>query len=149
MAVYLVRHAIALGRSDWSGDDAKRPLTKRGERQAEGLVDLLAGADVRRLRSSPAVRCVDTVVPLARRLGLEVDHDDALYEGTPTPTVLALLEAVAAEKGDTVLCSHGDVIPEVLRRVAPSIDLRCAKGSTWRLDWAAGRCAAAYLPPPA
>src|SRR5207244_302489 len=69
MAVFLVRHAIALGRSDWDGDDIDRPLTKRGERQAVGLVDLLKDHDIRRACSSPAVRCVHTVVPLATKLG--------------------------------------------------------------------------------
>lgn len=147
MAVYLVRHAIALGRSEWSGDDAERPLTKRGERQAEALVGLLAGVDVRRIRSSPAVRCVHTVVPVARRLGLDVEADDTLFEGSPTRKVVHLLEQAAAAKGDSVLCSHGDVIPEVLRRLVPGSDLHCAKGSTWRLEWDGEHVDAVYLPP--
>jgi broad specificity phosphatase PhoE len=153
MAVFLVRHAIALGRSEWNGDDALRPLTKRGERQALGLVDILGADDVRRIHASPAVRCVETVRPLGTKLGLEIEPDGTLFEGSGTRKAIELAEAMAERKGDSVLCSHGDVIPEVLRRLirdgmhAPH-DLHCAKGSTWRLDWDGKRFSAAhYLPP--
>src|SRR5688572_19762287 len=81
MTVYLVRHAVAVGRSDWKGDDSLRPLTKRGERQASGLVELLAGADVQRVLSSPAVRCRETVEPLASKIGLSVQPTEVLAEG--------------------------------------------------------------------
>lgn len=155
MAVYLVRHGNALGRGEWAGDDAERPLTGRGRRQAAGLVDQLAGADVRRVRSSPAARCLSTVHPLALARGLELVADDALFEGFNGPAATDLARTLAAEDGDAVLCSHGDIIPEVLRRLARdgmdlADDLLCAKASTWRLHTDAGRITAAtYLPPPA
>ncbi len=150
--MFLVRHAIALGRSAWDGDDALRPLTKRGERQALGLIDVLAAEPIRRVLTSRAVRCRDTVLPLAMKLGLEVRDDEALFEGETRSAVELALE-VAGKKGDTVLCSHGDVIPEVLRRLERhglerNGDLQCAKGSTWRLDWDGERFTHARYEPP-
>ena len=45
-ALLVVRHAHAGDREKWEGPDERRPLTKKGRRQAAGLVDLLAGFDV-------------------------------------------------------------------------------------------------------
>lgn len=156
MTVYLVRHAVAQTRSDWGNkDDDLRPLTKRGERQAEGLVELLARADVRRISSSPAVRCVDTIQPLARKLGLEVRTTDALMEGSGARAAYDLARDAHHRKGDTVLCTHGDIVPEILRRIArdgaslPN-ELRWAKGSTWILETDGHHFTKArYAPPPA
>jgi broad specificity phosphatase PhoE len=153
MTVYLVRHAVAVGRSEWHGDDEFRPLTKRGGRQARGLVDLLAGADLRRVASSPALRCHDTVAPLASTYGLDVDSTVALREGAPVQDAVELTRHMAAKRGDTVLCTHGDVLPEVVRRLwregmRSDGDLRFAKGSTWVLSWEDGRFTEGrYVPP--
>jgi broad specificity phosphatase PhoE len=155
MAVYLVRHAVAQSRSEWGHkDDELRPLTKRGERQADGLVALVNGADVRRVVSSPAVRCVDTVGPVAGKLGLDVKVDDALAEGAGGKSASDLARRLATSKGDTILCTHGDIVPEVLRRVARDgaempEELRWAKGSTWVLETDGDHFTrASYLPPP-
>ena len=155
MAVYLIRHAVAQSRSDWGNqDDDLRPLTKRGERQAEGLVDILARADVRRALSSPTVRCLETVAPLARKLGLDVKSTEDLYEGNGGRAAYELARDALHRKGDTVLCTHGDIVPEVLRRVArdgadmPN-ELRWAKGSVWLLEAdGEGFTKARYTPPP-
>jgi phosphohistidine phosphatase SixA len=100
----LLRHAAAKERYEWAGDDWHRPLTKKGRRQAEELATVLAADDVRRVISSPYVRCVQTVEPLAAALGLELELDDRLAEGAGD-AARALLE----EEG-VVACTHGDVI---------------------------------------
>lgn len=155
MAVFLVRHAIAKGRHSWSGDDRKRPLTSRGRRQADGIADLLAGEPIRRLVSSPAVRCRQTVTPVAERLGLEVTDAHELFEGEAPKHALALVLELAPKRGDSVLCTHGDLVPDLLDRLrhhglALDTDPAFAKGSTWHLGWDGDRfTTATYLPPPA
>ena len=74
MTIYLVRHAKAGERGAWDGDDELRPLSGRGHAQARNLLDVLVDADFERVISSPYVRCMETVVPLAaaRRIALEV-----------------------------------------------------------------------------
>lgn len=120
--LYLVRHAKAGSRRDWDGDDRDRPLSEAGCRQAEQIAEQLAGPASKRsvralrtspnlLRSSPYLRCQQTLEPLARRLGQEVEIDERLAEGTPVEIVLQLL---GEEPDGTVLCSHGDVIPETI-----------------------------------
>jgi broad specificity phosphatase PhoE len=154
MAVHLVRHAVAVGRSGWSGDDFARPLTPRGRRQAQALIRFFGGNDVRRIRTSPAVRCRDTVAPLGVEHGIELVDDDRLAEGGDDADVLTLIQKLAAKKGDSVLCTHGDIIPDVLRRLARAgvpieSDLLIAKGSTWELVTDGDDIVAARYHPPA
>lgn len=153
MTVFLVRHAVAVGRSDWAGDDGLRPLTAKGQRQARSLVDLLAHADIRRVRSSPAVRCRDTVAPTAAKLALPVEDAAELAEGTDPAEATALARRLATEEGDTVLCTHGDLVPEIVRQLARDGmrwdgQLRFAKGSTWVLTFDGDRCVDGRYEPP-
>ncbi len=154
MTVLLLRHAQAGSRSDWRGDDRGRPLTREGRRQAADLVELLAEVPLTAVRTSPYRRCIETVAPIAARLGLPIVVDPALTEG-PFDGALTLVRSSAS---DTVLlCSHGDVIPGVLNElvVADGLDLgpapRCQKGSVWFLEPQPGTdrfAVAAYAPPP-
>lgn len=145
MPVLLVRHAAAGSRRRWDGDDAARPLDDRGRRQAAALPVALARFAVARVLSSPAARCMDTVAPL----GLPVEREHALAEGNgheAVALVRSLLGAAGSPDGEAVvLCTHGDVIPEVLAALGVDDGGRCAKGSTWVLDGDGAR----YLPPPA
>lgn len=154
MAVYLVRHADARSRSNWEDDDRLRPLTKKGYHQAHGIADDLRHRGIKRLVSSPAVRCVDTLVPLAHRLKLDVEEDEALMEGSPTKSAYALLLDVAEAKGSVALCTHGDLVPELLSAATQDgLELldppRWSKGSTWVLESRDGRfTTATYRKPP-
>jgi 8-oxo-dGTP diphosphatase len=138
MALYLVRHAVAVGRSSWDGDDDERPLTPKGERQSKALVRLLGDVGIRRIWSSPAVRCVESVRPLADTLRVDVRPTTALAEGYGCGKAVDLIGELAAKKGSAVLCTHGDLVPEILRRLARTgtsleSELQFAKGSTWEL----------------
>src|SRR3954451_24978933 len=111
MPLYLVRHAKAGSRSGWVGPDEKRPLSKGGREQADALARTLAEAPVSRVLSSPYVRCVETLTPLACKLGLVVEPNRALAEGR---SVSGVLELLAALPDHAVACSHGDLIPAVI-----------------------------------
>ncbi len=132
MPILLVRHATAGEREAWVGDDRLRPLDERGWRQAYALVAQLAHLPVDRLLSSPYVRCVQTVEPLARARGLVVEETPALAEGHDQEAV-ALVGALAGT--NTVLCTHGDLVPPILDAFLPGDDHeQSKKGSTWVLD---------------
>ena len=65
VTIYLIRHAKAGDRDTWLDDDRLRPLSGRGHRQARLLIDVLEDATFDRVLSSPFVRCMETVVPIA------------------------------------------------------------------------------------
>ena len=134
MPLLVVRHARAGRRSAWEGDDATRPLSARGQVQAEALVPLLAEYRPRRILSSPALRCFETVRPLADALDLPIESVGELAEGKGT-AALHLLHRMAGETA--VLSSHGDIAGEVLDALTPGLTakdrrkLRLLKGEVW------------------
>ena len=149
--LYLVRHAKAGNPERWTEDDRLLPLSKKGRRQAEGLVQLFRRLEVTRIVSSPHLRCAQTVRPLALARGLIVELSEALAEGAQTADAVALLDASSS---GGVFCSHGDVIPAViddLRGNGMLIDgeIGWSKGSVWILERRPGRYVRArYVPPP-
>ena len=137
---YLVRHAKAGDRTTWTEDDRLRPLTKKGRRQAEQLVGAFRDRAVGTIVSSPYVRCVQTVRPLALDRGLALVTDEALAEGAPLRRALELLDRIAGSPA--VLCSHGDLIPLLVEHLqsdgAEVLDGGdWKKGSIWMLERAA------------
>jgi len=153
MTVYLVRHASAGTRDDADPSDGDRILDATGHLQAERLAEWLRHEDIRQVLSSPLRRCVQTVEPLAKLLDLPVVADDRLAEGSDLGSSWALLEEVAATTGDVVVCSHGDVIPDLVRRLqgrGMQIPGKsgCAKGSAWVLQhWDGERFATGLYTP--
>lgn len=151
MAIYLIRHAHAGSRSRWAGDDGDRPLSDRGRAQAEHIVADLEGLRVREIWSSPARRCVETVAPLAVARGVEVRTTDALAEGAEAEAAIAFLRSRAHK--DAALCSHGDLIPKIVRRLsAAGMRTKDAnisqKGSVWVLETDGDHVTGGrYLPP--
>ena len=112
MSVVLLRHASAGDRAEWTGDDRRRPLDKKGWKQATRLVYELRELGVTRVLSSPYDRCVQTVEPLAEELGVGIEIDDRLAEGAGRRAALELLGGLE----DAVACTHGDIVEEVLGR---------------------------------
>jgi phosphohistidine phosphatase SixA len=143
----LIRHAIAEDRDTWNGDDdGQRPLTKEGRKQAKRIAKVVMKTlkqiarerkknkeDERSkkdfaivsLRSSPSLRCIETVEPLAERADVKIDVDRRLLEGRaikpPSPRVA----------GAHILCAHGDNIPWLLDELKINWNGRCKKGSIW------------------
>ncbi len=119
MAVLLVRHARAGSRRKWDKPDRLRPLTARGRSEAQGLVATLSGFGVERVLSSPYLRCTETVGPLAADCGLAVETSASLAEGGGDKAV-DLSHELLRSPGDTVLCTHGDVVEDVLDALGES-----------------------------
>jgi 8-oxo-dGTP diphosphatase len=158
---YLVRHGAAGDRHAWHGADELRPLDEEGRRQAEALVALLEEAVIERLLSSPYLRCVQTLEPLAAARGMPVETTPVLAEGAGGAGAIELLSTDEA----LVACSHGDVIEEALDllaaagvalegrpRGAPqgagSSLAETPKGATWVFDVRNGAIVKGVLLPP-
>tara|TARA_B110000014_G_C19931793_1_gene482035 strand:- start:275 stop:754 length:480 start_codon:yes stop_codon:yes gene_type:complete len=150
MTILLIRHGSAGDPYRWSGDDAERPLDATGTDQATCLADhvdgLLAGRPLTGIRSSRAVRCLQTVGPTAGRHGLLPETDPSLFEGASSAMIELVRGYARAENADRqviVLCSHSDVIPDVIRNLVSdgaglSGGRGCAYASIWELTVANG-----------
>jgi 8-oxo-dGTP diphosphatase len=136
MSLFLVRHGKAGNREKWEGPDELRPLSGAGREQAESIARRVGEFPVTRVLSSPYVRCVQTVQPLATKVGATVEQTDSLGEGQPVGPVIDLLTDLADY---SVLCTHGDILPDTIaaleRRgmvVQGPPDWR--KGVVWEID---------------
>jgi phosphohistidine phosphatase SixA len=150
--LYLIRHAKAESRSGWWHEDVLRPLSPAGHGEAMGLVERLDGVPLARVISSPALRCRQTVEPLAARFGLTVEIEPRLGEGSAMNDALALIGSLGNRP--VVLCSHGDLIPGLVGKLAPgALELEggagVPKGSAWVFQGNYGETLrVAYIPPP-
>ena len=150
MSLFLVRHAKAGKRSQWDDDDSQRPLVAEGIRQAEVIADSIAPLQPTALFSSPFVRCMQTLEPLSKTTGLHVAPHDLLSEGVEFIRTVEWMHTLA---DGAVMCSHGDVIPEVIdalerRGMEVSGFRESRKGSVWILNRLDGEFTGGHAWPP-
>ena len=150
--VHLLRHADAGDPEAWSGPDAERPLSPKGEKQADRLGRFLAGTAFRpdALVTSPKVRAARTAEIVAGHLGVPVRTEERLAGSVG----ISALEAILADAGDPaapMLVGHDPdftLLVEVL--CCGSVPMR--KGSLARIDIARpfepGRGELRWLVPP-
>ncbi len=74
--LYIIRHCHA------TGQEPDAPLTPAGITQAEALARLLAASKIERIVSSPFLRAIQSIEPLARSLSLAIETDERLIERT-------------------------------------------------------------------
>ncbi len=117
----VVRHAKAVNRKDWDGDDRDRPLRARGRVQSRRLVPLLAAYGVQQLISSPWARCASTLQPYALQARVAVTTLAILNEeqGCDDPDGVAatmdeLRELAVVEHRPIAVCGHRPVLPHML-----------------------------------
>lgn len=138
--LYLVRHAQAESRSEWQGEDRLRTLTGKGRRHATGLIGAMRGRPLARILSSPFERCLATVRPLSADREIDIEEVGWLAEGLAGE---AVIERIVQQPGPAILCSHGDIIPEVVHSLSDAdvpLDgpVGWKKGSTWVIEREAG-----------
>ena len=120
-ALIVLRHGKATPPSSWDGPDATRPLTERGVKQAAALVGTLTAWRPTRIVSSTATRCVTTVVPLAAASGVEIKRTDLISQDaweSGTADIRRVVGKRIRSRKNAVLCSHGPVLPDILREIA-------------------------------
>lgn len=148
--VLLVRHASAGSRREWKADDRDRPLDECGWQQADELVRLLAHFAPSRIVSADYTRCRQTVRALAEALGLPIEDEPAFSEaGYPgqEDAAVHLLRTLGMPHDATVVSSQGDVIADLIARLASSDDVDLPspggteKGGTWALTFRGDRLA--------
>lgn len=125
----VLRHAKAIGRDDWEGDDLERPLTDAGIDRAAALVPLLGAYGVRRVVTSPAVRCAATVEPYAHDISTFLEVDDRLSEDTRSSQVDRSVTTVLEHKKPVVVCTHRPTLPWLFDAIGlDTVDLKAGQG---------------------
>jgi phosphohistidine phosphatase SixA len=150
-----VRHGHAGRRADWHRADTLRPLSARGVRQSEQLVKIVTPLSPTRVISSPYLRCLQTAEPIGASAGLKVEQSSTLVPDAPAEALRLLRRLTAAKsKSGVVVVTHGEVIGDVLRRIAKDDGVKLdhrppgLKGCAWILRFRNGKLVAAqYVAP--
>jgi phosphohistidine phosphatase len=139
VSLHLLRHADAGDPEKWQGDDAARPLSQKGVRQAERLGRHLAkvGFEPDAILSSPKARALQTAEIVGRALGVAATVDDRLA-GSLNPAAVAALLRDAGGPGKPVLVGHDPDFSELLAELTGAPDLTMKKGAIARVDLAEG-----------
>lgn len=127
--IFLVRHA----HRDTSDPTADNGLSDKGRDQAKAVdraYKKIFGKTPALLLSSPKRRCLETLAPLAKRLGAPIQRENGLLEGSYLEArVEEFLSWWKRKAPDLVVaCSHGDWIPAFLH-AALGVSLPVNKGS--------------------
>ncbi|MFN8128156.1 MAG: NUDIX hydrolase [Candidatus Nanopelagicales bacterium] len=118
----VVRHTEAVRRSAFRGRvDKDRPLSQEGQEQARRLIGVLGAFDVRKVYSSDALRCLDTVRPYAHTVHAPVAHEPLLseegFDNAPA-AAFTRLDQILGDWHPAVICSHRPVLPALLEHLA-------------------------------
>ena len=133
--LYFLRHAHAGDPEAWTGDDAARPLSDKGEKQAERLGTFLAGVGFTpdAIISSPKLRAAQTAEIVAKHLGIQISFDDRLAGAFEVET----LETLLGDAGDPVrpvVVGHDPDFSDVLAELSGASRLPMPKGALARVD---------------
>ncbi len=132
--LYLLRHAHAGNPAEWTGDDAKRPLSKKGRRQAEMLGQFMAqrGFAPDSIVTSSKLRARQTSEIFADALGLAFTVDDRLAGSFDVDTVDAIVEAAGGTS--IVLVGHDPDFSDIAAELIGAAYLPLKKASIARID---------------
>jgi 2,3-bisphosphoglycerate-dependent phosphoglycerate mutase len=98
--VEMQKHLLLIRHCTSTGQAPEAELSTEGHRQAALLADRLADAGIERIVSSPYRRALETIAPLASRLGLSMEIDARLAERRLSPVPLPAWREVVARSFD-------------------------------------------------
>ncbi len=133
--LHLLRHAHAGDPEGWTGPDAARPLSPKGEQQAERMGRFLAevGFKPDAIITSPKLRAAQTAEYVAKALDIEVREDERLAREFDLVTIEAILFD-AGEPTKPVLVGHDPDFSDVLATLIGSANVPMKKGAFARID---------------
>ena len=151
--IIFLRHAKALKRTDWDGDDGDRPLEHRGQLQAKRLLPIYLPYGISEVHTSDSLRCIETIDLMARLIEktpiFSADLSEYGYakdREAPLDYVQDLMNRGAA----AIVCSHNPIIPKLVKKLvgkkyfksmdrelepAQAIVLHCRAGEVIACDW--------------
>jgi 8-oxo-dGTP diphosphatase len=116
----LLRHAKAVTRGEWQGDDDDRPLDSLGSHQADRLIPIYSVFKIEEIHSSDALRCYDTVSKLARRLEIKFEVNNKLGENAykkDKERAFEYCKDLIKVSKSILICSHNPILPKLLNKL--------------------------------
>ena len=122
----LLRHAKAVSRDEWQGDDDDRPLDDLGENQARRLLAIYQVFNLSQIHTSDAVRCYSTVKPMAKGLGIKMEVTGKLSESgyrKDKERAFDYAKELLKEDSNSLICSHNPILPKMLNKLSKKSDI--------------------------
>jgi 8-oxo-dGTP diphosphatase len=119
-ALVLLRHAKAIKREDWDGDDGDRPLGNVGQLQAKRLLSKYLPYAIKEVHSSDAMRCIETIEPMTRALQMHPIFSTDLSEyrfAKDKEVALDYAQDLMLRNQSAIICSHNPILPKVLKKL--------------------------------
>lgn len=132
--LYLLRHAHAGKPEEWPGDDALRPLSRRGQEQAESLGSYLAARafSLDLLVSSPRLRARQTAELVGAEIGVGVGLDERLAGPLDLEDLSQVLDDLGGQR--VMLVGHDPDFSELAGQLSGTLRLPMRKGALARID---------------
>lgn len=122
----LLRHAKAVDREEWIGDDGDRPLTDKGEQQVASLIKTLHVFGITEIHTSDAIRCFATASPIAEALGIRpvINSDLSEYTFSRDKNSAARYIKNLFERDEAILvCGHNPFLSKIVKKMARRLDM--------------------------
>ena len=122
----LLRHAKAITRDEWQGEDDDRPLSSSGQNQAMRLLSTYQVFNIDQIHSSDAVRCYDTVKSMAKGLDIKLEVSSKLSESTykkDKEKAFDYVSELIKEDKSILICSHNPILPKMLNKLTKKSEI--------------------------
>ena len=133
----LLRHAKAVTRDEWQGEDDDRPLDSYGQNQAKRLLAMYQVFNLEQIHSSDAVRCYDTVVAIAKGLNVKLEVTGKLSESTfkkDKEKAFDYAKDLMKLNESVLLCSHNPILPKMLNKLTKKSEVDADEGKLLPAD---------------
>ena len=133
----LLRHAKAVTRDEWQGEDDDRPLDSYGQNQAKRLLAMYQVFNLEQIHSSDAVRCYDTVVAIAKGLSIKLEVTGKLSESTfkkDKEKAFDYAKDLMKLNESVLLCSHNPILPKMLNKLTKKSGVDADEGKLLPAD---------------
>ena len=117
--IVLLRHGQAIAREEWLGDDGDRPLAQLGQIQAVRMLSKYLPFAISEIHTSDAVRCYETVSPMARSLSLNLIYGSELSEyafAKNKKAALNVINDIIESEVRALVCGHNPVLPGIVKK---------------------------------
>jgi phosphohistidine phosphatase SixA len=133
--LHFLRHAHAGDPEAWTGADEARPLSSKGEKQADRLGRFLAGVGFApdAIITSPKLRAAQTAEIVAGHLGIQISFDDRLAGSFDVATLETLLRD-AGDPARPVVVGHDPDFSELVADLCGAPQIPMPKGALARID---------------